>query len=39
MYIWYSVHYPRDFSVADYIKYLNYLLSLTIYIYIYSFPH
>ena len=37
IYIYYSAHSPRGFSVADYIKYLSYLLFLTIYIY--SFPH
>ena len=30
-YIYYSTHSPRGFSVADYIKYLSYLLSLTIF--------
>ena len=36
-YIYYSAHSPKGFSVVDYIKYLSYLLTLTIYIY--SFPH
>ena len=36
--IYYSAHSNRGFSVADYIKYLSYLLS-SVTIYIYSFPH
>ena len=31
-YIYYSAHSLKSFSVADYIKYLSYLLSLTTYI-------